>query len=213
MGFPTTRWSLIAASGDPAQARAAWTELAHRYRAPIEAWFRCRYGADRAEDLTGAFFLESIAGEWWGRADIERGGFRTYLLTLLYRFGVRHAEVFEPQGTASEAMEQLADPGEGPEAAYDREFAHALVQHALARLEAEQAGDQALLPFLLDRGDVGDLKQLASSMGLQHNTLLQRLRRMRFRFRNLLRDEFAQLVANPSDIDEELKILQRSLAR
>ena len=69
------------------------------------------------------------------------------------------------------------------------------------------------LPFLLDRGDVGDLKQLASSMGLQHNTLLQRLRRLRFRFRNLLRDEFAQLVADPSDIDEELKILQRSLTR
>jgi len=181
MSFPTTRWSLIVASGDAVAARTAWSELAERYRAPIHAWFRSRYSAERADDLTSAFFVESIAGEWWARADIERGGFRTYLRTLLRRFGARHGESFAMQDGSSEAIDQLADASGSPEDAYDREFAHVLVGHAMVRLRSESTNDQDrdLLPYLLDRGDAGDLKRLASSLGLLHNTLLQRLRRMR----------------------------------
>jgi RNA polymerase sigma-70 factor (ECF subfamily) len=214
MGFPTTRWSLIAASGDATAARVAWNELAERYRAPIHAWFRCRYGVDRADDLTGSFFVESIAGEWWARADIERGNFRTYLRTLLSRFGARHCKTFAPQDVSPEALERLADAGENPEEAYDREFAHALVEHALVRLRSETANEaeRVLLPFLLERGDAGNLKRLASSFGLLHNTLLQRLRRMRLRFRELLREEFAQLVVDPESIDAELEAMRKALS-
>lgn len=88
--FPTTRWSLIAGSGDAPDARAAWSELAQAYRPPILAYFRARFGAPAAEDLTQAFFAASIAGAWWSRADSTRGGFRTYLRLLLQRFGARH---------------------------------------------------------------------------------------------------------------------------
>ena len=216
MTFPTTRWSLIVASGDSDDARMAWAELAANYRSAIHVYFRCRFGADAAEDLTSAFFTESIAGGWWARADLDRGSFRTYLRMLLRRFGARHAERVTPMQTADRDVERVADDDADPEAAYERDFAHTLVERALARLRTEHASEpdaQALMPYLLDRGNQGDLKRLAIELGLAQNTLLQRLRRMRLRLRELLRDEFAQLVADPSSIDAELSIVQQVLTR
>jgi len=87
------------------------------------------------------------------------------------------------------------------------------VERALVRLRIEHAnadGD-ALLPFVLERGDQGDLKQLAVELGVAQNTLLQRLRRLRLRLRELLRDEFAQLVADPASIDTELLTIRNAL--
>ena len=216
MNFPTTRWSLIVASGASDDARAAWAELAANYRSAIHVYFRCRFGADAADDLTSAFFTESIAGGWWARADLDRGSFRTYLRMLLRRFGARHAERIAPMQTSESDVERVADDDGDPEAAYERDFAHTLVERALARLRIEHADAvdvRALLPFLLDRGDQGDLKQLAVELGLAQNTLLQRLRRMRLRLRELLRDEFAQLVADPASIDAELLTIREALTR
>jgi RNA polymerase sigma-70 factor (ECF subfamily) len=102
--FPTTRWSLIAGSGDAPGARATWSELAQAYRLPILAYFRARFGPAAAEDLTQSFFAESIAGAWWSRADPARGGFRTYLRVMLQRFGARHADASSPKA-ADEAIE------------------------------------------------------------------------------------------------------------
>ena len=113
-------------------------------------------------------------------------------------------------------IDRVVDDDGGPEAAYDRDFAHTLVERALVRLRSEHASTsdcEALLPFLLDRGDQGDLKRLAFEMGLTQNTLLQRLRRMRLQLHELLRDEFAQLVSDPALIDAELLTIQKALTR
>jgi RNA polymerase sigma-70 factor (ECF subfamily) len=213
MTFPTTRWSLIVASGVSDDARTAWAELAANYRSAIHVYFRCRFGADAAEDLTSSFFTESIAGGWWARADLDRGSFRTYLRMLLHRFGARHVERIAPMQVADCDIDRVAGNDADPEAAYERDFAHTLVERALMRLRIEHANAdyEALLPFLLDRGDQGDLKQLAVELGLAQNTLLQRLRRMRLRLRELLRDEFAQLVADPASIDAELLTIRKAL--
>ena len=216
MNFPTTRWSLIVASGDSEDARMAWAELAANYRSAIQVYFRCRFGADAADDLTSAFFAESIAGGWWARADLDRGSFRTYLRMLLRRFGARHIERNATLQVADRDIDRVADDDADPEAAYERDFAHTLVERALARLRIEHANAsdcEALLPFLLDRGDQGDLKQLAVELGVAQNTLLQRLRRLRLRLRELLRDEFAQLVADPASIDAELLTIRKALTR
>lgn len=215
MGFPTTRWSLIVASGDRESSRLAWRELAERYRAPIHAWFRCRYGADRADDLTHAFFAESIAGAWWAAADADRGNFRTYLRVLLDRFGVRHGDRYALAGGDADAAGRLP-AGPTPEQVYERAFAHALVAHAVARLR-EAGGDdpveRELLPLLLERGDPGDLKQIAARHGLLQNTVSQRLRRMKRRLRELLREEFSLLLDDPARVDEELQVLRDALAQ
>jgi len=118
MTFPTTRWSLIVASGDSEDARTAWAELAANYRSAIHVYFRCRFGTDAADDLTSAFFADSIAGGWWARADLDRGSFRTYLRMLLRRFGARHVERVALLQDADRDIERMADAAADPEAAY-----------------------------------------------------------------------------------------------
>lgn len=212
MGFPATQWSLVLASGDDAASRAAWNELAERYRGPIHAWFRCRFGADRADDLTGAFFADSIAGGWWARADAERGSFRTYLRMMLTRFGSRHAASATFHGD-SDALEAIADPDGGPEAAYDRTFAQTVVVRAMAQLRADAgADDDGLWPLLLEPGDPGAIGQLAARLGVRPNVVSQRLHRLKLRLRALLREEVATLVAEPSAVDGELRCLRAVLA-
>jgi DNA-directed RNA polymerase specialized sigma24 family protein len=208
--FPTTRWSLIAGSaGD--DARTAWSELARAYRGPIEAYFRARFGANRAEDLTQAFFAASIDGAWWARADAGQGGFRTYLRMLLGRFGARHAAMLDSSKAAVEPDTLAGD--EGPDAAYERQFAHVLVARALARLDADlDAADRALLPFLLERGDPGDLKQLAATTGMSADALRQRLHRLRARLRAALHAEVADLAAGATDVDAELRQIHAAIA-
>ncbi|MEO7251029.1 MAG: hypothetical protein ABIW30_00290 [Arenimonas sp.] len=216
MNFPTTRWSLIVASGEAEVARAAWTELAENYRSAIHAYFCCRFGAGLAEDLTNSFFADSIAGGWWARADLDRGSFRTYLRVLLRRFGARHVEISGPIEDSDQDVDRLIDNGTSPEAAYERDFAHTLVERAMARLRVENEGNgdcTSLLPFVLERGDQGELIRLAAALGLSSANLRQRLHRMRLRLRELLRDEFSQLVADPSLIDAELLAVQTTLSR
>ena len=211
MGFPTTRWSLIVASGAGADARAAWDELAARYRAPVHAYFRARHGAAQAEDLTQRFFADSIAGGWGARADAARGGFRTFLRVLLQRFGERHVE---RAAVLTDEADLRRGDDRGPDDAYDRAFARALVARAFARLEAENAGTahSALLPLVLEGGDDGELKRIATATGVAHNTMIQRLRRLRLRFRALMREELAELVDEGGDVDAELRELQRAIA-
>lgn len=213
MGFPTTRWSLILASAEQPAARAAWNELAIEYRSSIQAFFRCRFSREQADDLTQRFFADSIAGSWWARADSSRGSFRTYLRMMLRRFGARHIETVEAgeHDAAIIAATETAD--DGPDHAYDREFARTLIARALARLERETPGAAELWPFLLERGAAGELKQLAERLQIAHNTLLQRLRRLRMRARALIRDEFAQLVADPETLDAELAELHAAVLR
>jgi len=83
--FQTTRWSLIeAARDDPDRSRAALEELCAAYRPPVLAYVRhSGYGRADAEDLTQSFFLRFLESGWYGRADPERGRFRSLLLTTL----------------------------------------------------------------------------------------------------------------------------------
>src|SRR5450432_1939010 len=85
--FPTTRWSLIRASGrQPGEVAAAWSDLVRDYRPAILGFFRRSALARDAGDLTQEFLLRSMRDGWWSRADPEVGSFRRFLLMLLKRF-------------------------------------------------------------------------------------------------------------------------------
>src|SRR5579864_3194585 len=63
--FPTTRWSLVVAAGDPRRkdARSALVSLCENYWYALYAYLRRRgYPADRSQDLTQEFFLEILCG-------------------------------------------------------------------------------------------------------------------------------------------------------
>src|SRR5579863_9924373 len=87
--FPTTRWSLVAAAGDPErkEARSALVSLCENYWYPLYAFLRRRgYTADQAQDLTQEFFMRVLEGRYLDRADPEKGRFRSFILACLKFF-------------------------------------------------------------------------------------------------------------------------------
>jgi Sigma-70 region 2 len=87
--FPTTRWTLVFAAGDPdrTEARSAVVSLCEDYWYPLYAYLRRRgYPADQAQDLTQEFFVRVLEGRYLDRADPGRGRFRSFLLSSLKFF-------------------------------------------------------------------------------------------------------------------------------
>jgi DNA-directed RNA polymerase specialized sigma24 family protein len=87
--FPTTRWTLVVAAGDPhrKEARSALVSLCENYWYPLYAYLRRRgYSADQAQDLTQEFFMRVLEGRYLNRANPEKGRFRSFLLSSLKFF-------------------------------------------------------------------------------------------------------------------------------
>lgn len=224
--FATTRWSLVLAARDASQADAALAELCRRYRAPVLAFLR-RHGqsAADAEDLAQGFFVKLLEQRFDRHADPARGRFRSFLLGALRHHlgdcldarqaqrrggGAAHGDI------AAEA-DALADAGRTPEQAFDHEFALVLVDRAMARLrdEAVAAGHgerhARLAPLLLEGREPGALEHAAQALGLRANTLAVMLSRWRERLSRLIRDELVETLADPSQVDEEMRALRAVL--
>jgi RNA polymerase sigma-70 factor (ECF subfamily) len=225
--FDTTRWSIVLrARGEPADARAALEQLCRTYRPPVLAFVRYRgYPADAAEDLTQAFFARFLERAWYSSADPERGRFRSFLLTALKRFLIdADAEAATLKRGGGFRFELLDDDagcadatGETPDAAFEREWAHAVLRVALARLraEAEQAGKlelfQRLGEFLIERPDEAEYARAAEDLHLRRNTLAVAVHRMRHRLRDLVREELMETTSNRTELEEELRTLRGSM--
>jgi DNA-directed RNA polymerase specialized sigma24 family protein len=73
--FPSTRWTVVVAAGDPhrKEARSALVALCENYWYPLYAYLRRRgYAADQAQDLTQDFFIRILEGRYLDRADPEK---------------------------------------------------------------------------------------------------------------------------------------------
>lgn len=222
--FETTRWSLVlGAAGEPQQARAALDTLCRTYRRPVFAYIRRHVsGSDAAEDLTQAFFLEFVEHAWHARADPARGRFRAYLLTAVRRFLVdQHVATRRLKRGAGVVFESIDADGAGdvagsddPEAAFDRDWALAVLDAALARLrdEAEAAGKLALFEhlreFLTERPADADYERTAAALGLRRNTLAVAVHRLRHRLRELVRAEIGETAHGREAMSQEMRELR-----
>jgi len=222
--FETTRWSLVLdAAGEPQQARVALETLCRTYRQPVFAYIRRHVGgSDAAEDLTQAFFLEFIEHAWHARADPARGRFRAYLLTAVRRFLVdQHVATQRLKRGAGAVFESIdADNagelagGDDPEAAFERDWALAVLDVSLARLreEAEAAGKldlfEHLREFLTERPADADYERTAAALNLRRNTLAVAVHRLRHRLRELVRAEIGDTAHGRDAMNQELRELR-----
>jgi len=109
---------------------------------------------------------------------------------------------------------QIADTTEpSPDKAFDREWAVTLLSKVIERLQAEcetecRAKQFAELKIFLTAGKV-DLSHAgaAKTLGMDEGTIRVAVHRLRKRYRQLLRDEIAQTLAEDADVDEELRAL------
>jgi RNA polymerase sigma-70 factor (ECF subfamily) len=232
--FAPTRWSLVsAAQGSSAPARAALSELCQLYWYPLYAYLRRRgsNGQD-AEDEVQGFFADLLAREALAAADPARGRFRSFLLASLANHLSHERERAGAQkrggGARPLAIDRLCaeerfrlEPADAdtPERAFERAWATALLERTLARLEAEFEAKNRGTLFRALRERIGDssreLPDTPEVRGLKMNEQALRvtLHRLRKRYREILREEVAQTVARPEDVEPELRALFETFSR
>ena len=100
-----------------------------------------------------------------------------------------------------------------PEKLFERRWALMLLEQVLARLKQEfTAGGKAELfaklePLITGEVTPGLYAELASALGMKEETIRVTLSRTRRRFGELLRNEIAQTVATPAEVDDEIRHL------
>ena len=96
---------------------------------------------------------------------------------------------------------------DSPDIAFERNFALTLLEQVLKRLETEQftAGKAVLFKLLqttlMADPDAPSYACLAHKTGMSEEALRMVIYRMRRRYRDLLRDEIAQTVSSPEEVD------------
>jgi RNA polymerase sigma-70 factor (ECF subfamily) len=232
--FLTTRWSLVRSAGatPSPESRAALEELCAAYWFPLYALLRRRgAGADEARDLAQGLFALILERRDLAELDPGRGRFRAWLAAAArhYLLNEREREAAVKRGggvaplslDAAEAEGRLAaEPSheETPERAFERAWARSVLDRALAAVAEEyRARGQgplfdALRPHLEGERDAAPLAELAELLGTTEGALKTAAWRLRQRFGECLRTEVAETVADPSEIDDELRHLAQALA-
>lgn len=232
--FATTNWSVVleAGKGDLPRSAAAMEKLCRRYWYPIYAFVR-RRGHDRqaAEDLTQAFFAHLLDQETLKKVDSSKGKFRTFLLASLTNFlanewdkrqswkrGGRHQTISLDEAGAEELYRHEPVEPATPEKLFDRRWALTLVAEVIARLQEEYtAQKKAPLFAQLEPALTGELApgwhaESAALLGMSEGAVRVALHRLRRRFGQLLRQEIAQTVTGPAEVDEEIRQLFSALS-
>ncbi len=232
--FVTTHWSVVLAAGrhDTTRARAALEQLCRNYWQPLYAYVRrAGHAREEAEDLTQEFFARLLAQQTVARADPARGRFRSFLLGSLKHFlahewekasarkrgsGAQHIPLaFD---TAETRCAQPVAAGDTPDRAFDRQWALALLDVVLGRLRREyrEAGREDLFLGLKDTLSGGraeiPYRELSARLAMSEGAVKVAAHRLRQRYRELLREEIANTVAGPAEVEEELRQLFAALS-
>ncbi|MEM1294785.1 MAG: hypothetical protein AAGH89_05425 [Verrucomicrobiota bacterium] len=229
--FEQTRWSLIqrAASDGEATREEAWREFHELYRAPL-LWFIRSHGwpEDEAADHLQSFLAKLAEHNWLREAEAEQVKLRTFLLLRLKRHlnDIRKRQNALKRGgkaeivSASDDEELLGPSGDSPseqvQLEFDRRWAQAILDRAMARLrsEAERRGNLTVFDVLssqLTGESPGLLQDAATRLGKTEGAIRMVLNRQRERLRVVLREEVAETISPGSDISEEVRYLAEVL--
>lgn len=232
--FATTHWSVVLAAGrsDIPQAQDALEKLCQIYWYPLYAYVRRRgYSPADAEDLTQQFFAWLLERDWLGRADQQRGRFRSFLLTSISNFLANEWDKARTQKRGGGRVVSLQrdeaetrctrEPVDNltPEQSFEWRWALTLLEQVMNRLNAEFARDgktelfEALKPCLLGERAAQPYAALASKLAMTEGSVKVAVHRLRQKYRQLLRNEIANTVAKPEEVEEELRYLFAVLAR
>ena len=217
---------LAAGGSDQSGAAEALEKLCRAYWYPLYVYVRRQNSPEDAQDLTQEFFARLLEKNYLAKADRDRGRFRTFLLGSLKNFMVNEwkragrlkrgggleflsidTDVAEHRYAAEPASES------NPDAAYEQRWAVTLIEQVLTTLRQEygaiaKAGlFEELKGFIWGDKSTASYAEIAGALNLTEGTVKVAVHRLRQRFRELLRAEVAHTVAQPDDIDGELRHL------
>jgi RNA polymerase sigma-70 factor (ECF subfamily) len=227
--FATTHWMVVLAAGKKhtPQSDGALEELCRTYWFPLYAYVRRRgHNKQDAEDLTQAFFARFLEKNYLSGLSSERGRFRAFLLASLKHFLANEWDKSQAQKrgggaahlsldwqTADTKFQVAATDGPGPDQAFDREWALALLAKVIERLQSECAADgkaklfEQLKMFLMAGKGESAQSDVAKALGMEEGAVRVAVHRLRKRYRALLRDEIAQTLSDPAQVDAEMRAL------
>jgi DNA-directed RNA polymerase specialized sigma24 family protein len=231
--FPTTHWSLVVRAGQVTSdaQRTALGELVRRYAPALRAHLivRKRVRPQDADDLVQAFLAAKVVEQRLvGRADRDRGKFRTFLLTALDRFVAnqfRHDTAQKRSAGAVELRDDLdGDSTADPSAAFDAAWAREVIAQAMRQMRGRyHAGGRddiwcvfegRVIAPMLDHTQPVPYDQLVERLGLRSPdeawNLLATAKRA---FASELRAVVGEYEKDDRRIEEEIADLRAVLAR
>jgi RNA polymerase sigma-70 factor (ECF subfamily) len=223
---------LAARQSTDTQASVAMDQLCRTYWYPLYAYVR-RDGrsAPDAQDLTQEFFARLLEKDYLAQVERQKGKFRSFLLAALRHFMADQrdraralkrgggAEVLSLDAQEAEARYRLEPVDRlDAERIFERRWAMTLLDRALARLRDENvaAGKaqlfERLRSFVASESDVS-CGEAAAQLGLTESAVKSAVHRLRQRYREMVREEIAHTVADPTEIDDEIRYLITVMSR
>lgn len=227
--FNTTRWSVVLRAGasPTGDTRQALSELIETYWYPLYAFSRRQGQSDHdAMDLTQGFLTHLLAGDALSGVSPDKGRFRSFLLASFKNFMANQRRASETirRGGAATTLSLTAvdfqtryDREPADDETPDRLFERSWVAELLARVRANLAEDYrragksdlyALLePHLTNANDAIPRAEICQKLNLSSAAVAMSIHRMRRRYGELLRQEVANTVDSPDDVEDELRKL------
>jgi RNA polymerase sigma factor (sigma-70 family) len=226
--FATTDWSEVIRAGqtDSPAGRRALENLCTAYWGPLYCFVRRQGRAQHeAEDLVQGFFEQLLKRNDITKASPDKGRFRTFLLASLKNFLIndwRSRTTQKRNGVLSmeplqwekyERSYQLESAqGSSPDLIFDKQWALAITERVMTLLEDEYRSHEKVAFFLELKGFVSDKNaaaqaEVAKRRGITVNAVRVAIHRLRQRYAELLRNEIAQTVEDPLEIDDEIRRL------
>jgi RNA polymerase sigma factor (sigma-70 family) len=224
--FATTHWSMVlTARGESPEAHAALERLCRIYWWPIYGYVRRQgHSPEEAQDLTQSFFAFLLERKGLDTVGPEKGLLRSFFLASVKNFlaNARRSSMAAKRGQGRLALplEQLFERERAhlepqdtltADRIYEREWALTLLDQVLGRLAEEYriAGNALLFDrlkqLLAGEPDRPSQAQIAHELKMTENAVKQAYHRLRCRYGILLRDEIAETVTNPAEIEDEVR--------
>jgi RNA polymerase sigma factor (sigma-70 family) len=227
--FQTTSWSVIrqATSGSETAAREALGRLCETYWPPVYAFVRRRgHAPSDAEDLTQSYFARFFEKGYVHDFRPEKGRFRTFLLASVSHFlanewdrdqarkrGGGKPGISLDTATAEERLSLEPADHLTPEKVFERQWAAAVLARCLERLRREEeaggGGDrfERMKPYLCGDGAGSGYATLSRELSVSESAVRVAVHRLRRRFCAVLREEVAETLADPAEVDSEIRWL------
>jgi RNA polymerase sigma factor (sigma-70 family) len=233
--FASTHWSVILSATDrknPARAMQSLEKLCCVYWQPL--YFYARRQGERpfdAQDLTQEFFARLLENNLLDKVDGSKGRFRSFLLAAFKHFLSNERDKARAQkrggGQATIPIDaQTAETGYGyqpvekmtAEKIFERQWAMTLLAETTARLrqEYEHTGkielfEQLKTTLTEPRGTIA-YSDLGRLLHMTEGAVKIAVHRLRLRYRAILRAEVAETLADPADLEDEVRHVFRVLS-
>jgi RNA polymerase sigma-70 factor (ECF subfamily) len=229
--FHTTRWTLVMASAhDQSQAgQAAFAALCRTYWYPLYAFARRRgHSPADAQDLTQGFFLHVLENRALSQVDQLKGKFRSFLLACFQNHlsvEMQRANRLK-RGGQCEFVSLDLETAENryrlepidfltPEKIFEGRWALTLLEDAMAALRRVYVARGKESVFNVLKAFIGiaestpgpSYEEAAKALDIGVGTVKTLIHRLRRHYLELVREEVARTVSDPSEIEGEIHAL------